>query len=204
MVDHLQGVFIKMSKKSLFLRHVPIPDPSRQFLPPYLRPSFACLGACMAGPVDSSFGIQNENSPANPSFAIDLFQSASKLWGVTLESDNRESRKIHCVVAVSKPVPAYLGWRIGITDADVQNCTKVAILMTFGFLSTDGKLWSDSSAILGYTGEVRSRNFRNQGCLNCAHHRTQIARRLHVHDYSETPEYQVPPAEFDVKSRAIR
>ena len=97
----LESSFWALSKKFIFLRAISMPGSFRELLPPYLRLSLASLASCLS-PSPESFDTASERTPAVQSDAGKaLFSAGAKVWGVMLEVDNREARKVESVMAVS-------------------------------------------------------------------------------------------------------
>ncbi len=77
-----------------------MPGSSRELLPPYLRLSLACFASCLS-PSPESVATVSVRIPAVHSDAGKaLFSAGVKVWGVMLEVDNREARKVESVMAV--------------------------------------------------------------------------------------------------------
>lgn len=99
-LGRLESSFRALSKKFIFLRAISMPGSSRELLPPYLRLSLACFASCLS-PSPESFATVSERIPAVQSDAGKaLFSAGVKVWGVMLEVDNREARKVESVMAV--------------------------------------------------------------------------------------------------------
>ncbi|MCJ1472613.1 hypothetical protein MMC13_001262 [Lambiella insularis] len=152
----LQALFPAISETLMFLRLMPMPNASGELIPPYLQLSMACLASCLpmasaCSPIDlelSSLGQGNAS--------MRLFFAATKMWGVMLEVDNREARKVEAVLAST-------------------------LLVTYGVLSADKTVWSETSSLLGFTGA--------------------IARRIHLHDFgAQSDALTAPP----VRSIGVR
>jgi hypothetical protein len=78
-----------------------MPGRSGELLPLYLRLSLACLASCnVPSPEPFATGSQRIRA-VHPDTGKALFSAGVKVWGVMLEVDNREARKVESVMAVS-------------------------------------------------------------------------------------------------------
>ena len=97
----LESSFWTLSQNFIFLRAISLPGSPRELLPPYLRLSLACLASCLSMSPDPFSTISERLATVQPDAGKALFFAGVKVWGVMLEVDNREARKIESVMAVS-------------------------------------------------------------------------------------------------------
>ena len=81
-----------------------MPVSSKELSPPYLRLSLACLASCLSSSPEVSATLSERSHASRADAARSLFLAGLKMWGVMLEVDNREARKVETVMAVSFPV----------------------------------------------------------------------------------------------------
>lgn len=104
-LERLQGVFFTTFKQHIFMKAIDIVNSPLEILPPYLQYALACVGSMTSPDVDNVFTTPNGTIQADA--AANLFVAGQKLWSVMLEVDNRETRLLEAVVAVSGRTPTF-------------------------------------------------------------------------------------------------
>ncbi|KAJ9641257.1 hypothetical protein H2204_002935 [Knufia peltigerae] len=99
-LERLQGVFFTTFKQHIFMKAIDIVNSPLEILPPYLQYALACVGSMTSPDVDNVFTTPNGTIQADA--AANLFVAGQKLWSVMLEVDNRETRLLEAVVAISR------------------------------------------------------------------------------------------------------
>jgi hypothetical protein len=99
----LELSFWALSKNMVFLRAISMTDTSGQLKPPYLRLAMACLASCLAPSSEMSAMDSGRSLTIQSDAGSALCSAGFKVWGLMLEVDNREARKIEAVMAVSQP-----------------------------------------------------------------------------------------------------
>ncbi|MCJ1471563.1 hypothetical protein MMC13_000203 [Lambiella insularis] len=134
----LESSFWGLSKHLVFLGTMAVPSGPKEVSPPYLRLSLACLASCLSRAAEVSGTLSEWTHESRAAAVRALFVAGLKIWGVMLEVDNREARKVEAVMAIS-------------------------LLATYGTLTAEASLWTETMNLMGYTGP--------------------IVRRLHMHDF---------------------
>ena len=99
-LGNLELSFRALSNKFVFLRAIPMLRTSKELTPSYVRLSLACLAACLSPSSEISANVLGRSS-ARVDAGKALFLAGLKVWGLMLEVDNREARKVEAVIAVS-------------------------------------------------------------------------------------------------------
>jgi hypothetical protein len=100
-LGNLEMSFWALSKKFVFLRAISMSGTFRELTPPYLRLSQACLATCLSPSSEISPKVSERSSSVRADAGKALFLAGLKVWGLMLEVDNREARKVEAVMAVS-------------------------------------------------------------------------------------------------------
>lgn len=98
-LERLQGVFFATFKQHIFIQAIDVVSSPSEIRPPYLQYALACVGSMTSPNVDNVFTTPNGTIQTDA--AASLFAAGQKLWSVMLEVDNRETRLLEAVVAVS-------------------------------------------------------------------------------------------------------
>ncbi len=99
-VARLQSAFFTSFKQHIFIDAIAIPDSTLTSPAPYLQLALACLAAEISpysDPTAYSLGVgpNHKTEVANA-----LFHAGMNLWGVVMEVDNRETRRLEAIITV--------------------------------------------------------------------------------------------------------
>jgi hypothetical protein len=99
-VARLQAAFFTSFKQHIFIDAIAIPDSTLTSPAPYLQLALACLTAEIApytDPMGYNLGVEPSRKTE---VASALFHAGVNLWGVVMEVDNRETRRLEAMITV--------------------------------------------------------------------------------------------------------
>jgi hypothetical protein len=121
-LEALRIAFFEGFRNHVFFNAVYVPGSSQEILPPYLDLAFACLASTQ---LESTFQTDLIDTGDGSTRSSRLFLTATRLWNVIVEIDNREARRMEAVLSIS-------------------------LLATYGVLSANMVIWQSTSIQLGY------------------------------------------------------
>jgi hypothetical protein len=99
-VARLQSAFFTSFKLHVYLPAIALPDTSLNSPAPYLQITLACLAAEISPYTDGAEYSLGVGLSGKTEIASALFHAGFRLLGVTLEVDNRETRRLETILTV--------------------------------------------------------------------------------------------------------
>lgn len=143
-LERLGAVFFTSFKQHILLAAVDMADSFSNLLPPYLQLAIACLGSAISCSQDINVS-PTATDTIHGEESANIFFTGVNLWSVMLEVDNRETRLLEAVVAVSfvhSNCPATTE-RLVLTRS-----FQASLFVTYGNLSANRDVRRKSSGVL--------------------------------------------------------